>query len=115
MDLGRSQRALTNLLRAVAAAGRPIVMFIDDLQWAGRSPLEFIERIFSGEVTIPGVLLVGAYRSDQVDAVPPADHHGRALASDGGGPKHLTLSNLSVTELADLSRTCCAWVPPTGP
>lgn len=102
VDLGRSQRALTNLLRAVAAAGRPIVMFIDDLQWAGRSPLRFMERILSGEVTIPGVLLVGAYRSDQIDPYHPLPTMVARWRRDGGGPKHLTLSNLSVTELAAL-------------
>ena len=34
----RAQRAVVAVLRAVASRKRPLVMFLDDLQWAGRTP-----------------------------------------------------------------------------
>lgn len=101
-DLARSQRALTNVLRAVASPRRPVVMFVDDLQWAGRGPLKFIERIFEVEVSLTGVLLVGAYRSDGLDPDHPLTTLAARWQSEAAGPKRVTLSNLSPAELATM-------------
>jgi signal transduction histidine kinase len=57
----RAQRAGVEVLRAVASRERPVVMFVDDLQWAGRTPLGFVDMVLTDE-RIEGVLLVGAYR-----------------------------------------------------
>jgi predicted ATPase len=35
----RAQRAAVTVLRAIASHERPLVVFLDDLQWAGRTPL----------------------------------------------------------------------------
>ena len=35
----RAQRNAVELLRAIATPERPLVVFVDDLQWAGRTPL----------------------------------------------------------------------------
>ena len=66
----RAQRAGAAVLRAVASRKRPVVMFLDDLQWAGRTPLGFVDLVLSEE-PIEGLLLVGAYREDDVDAAHP--------------------------------------------
>ena len=42
-------------------AKRPVVLFLDDLQWAGRTPLGVVDLVLS-EDPIEGLLLVGAYR-----------------------------------------------------
>ncbi|WP_433833003.1 sensor histidine kinase [Actinoplanes sp. CA-015351] len=57
------------MLRAVAAH-HPTVLVVDDLQWASGAAL----RIFDAFVTagpIPGLLLVGIYRDEEVDAAHP--------------------------------------------
>src|SRR4051812_21691742 len=36
----RAQRAAVQVLRAVASPKRPVVVFVDDLQWGGRTPLD---------------------------------------------------------------------------
>src|ERR1700761_1728661 len=64
----RAPRAAVEVLRAVASRKRPVVLFVDDLQWAGRTPLGFADLLLSEEPA-EGLLLVGAYRD--VDASHP--------------------------------------------
>jgi diguanylate cyclase (GGDEF)-like protein len=66
----RAQRNAVAILRAVASRKRPVVFVIDDLQWAGRAPLGFIDMLLSDE-SIDGLLLVGAYREDEADEMHP--------------------------------------------
>jgi signal transduction histidine kinase len=66
----RAQRAGVAVLRAVASRKRPIVFFVDDLQWARPTPLGFIDLVFS-EKPIEGLLLVGTYREDDLNAALP--------------------------------------------
>ena len=41
----RAQRSSVDFLRAVASRERPVVFFVDDLQWAGRTPLGLFELV----------------------------------------------------------------------
>ena len=66
----RVQRNVVQILRAVASRRRPVVVFVDDLQWAGRTPLGVVDLLLS-EDPVEGLLLVGAYREDDVDATHP--------------------------------------------
>ena len=66
----RVPRAAAAALRAVASRERPVVVFVDDLQWAGRPPLGMVDLMLSEE-PVEGLLLVGAYREDDVDATHP--------------------------------------------
>jgi predicted ATPase/signal transduction histidine kinase len=67
---GRLQRAGAAVLRAVASRKRPVVVFLDDLQWAGGTPLGLVDLVLSEE-PVEGLLLVGAYREGNVDAAHP--------------------------------------------
>jgi signal transduction histidine kinase len=66
----RMQRATAAALGAVASRKRPMVVFLDDLQWAGRTPLGLVDLVLSEE-RVEGLLLVGAYREGDVDAAHP--------------------------------------------
>jgi signal transduction histidine kinase/predicted Ser/Thr protein kinase len=96
----RAQRAAVQLLRAVASRKRPLVFFVDDLQWAGRTPLGVVDLVLSEE-PVDGLLLVGAYREDDMDAAHP-------LAAplsrwrDQAGVQHLRLVNLSVPSVVPM-------------
>jgi hypothetical protein len=71
-----------------------VVFFVDDLQWAGRTPLGFVDLVLTEEPT-DGLLLVGAYREDDVDAAHPL----ATLLSrwrEQAGLEHLRLNNLPV-------------------
>ena len=87
-----AQRAAVAVLRAVASRKPPLVVFLDDLQWAGRTPPGFADLVLS-EKPVEGLLLVGVYRERDVDAahplaVPPARWRDQATV------RHLRVVNL---------------------
>ena len=65
----RTQRAVVEVLRAVASPDRPVVLFVDDLQWAATPPLGVVDLVLT-EAHVDGLLLVGAYREEGADASP---------------------------------------------
>jgi signal transduction histidine kinase len=93
----RVQWAAAAALRAVASRKRPVVMFLDDLQWAGRTPLGFVDLVLSEE-PVEGLLLVSAYRDGEVDAAHPL---AAQLSRWRNQPavRHLHLVNLRVPGL----------------
>ena len=92
----RAQRNAVEVLRAVASRKRPVVMMLDDLQWAGRNPLGFIDLVLSEE-PVEGLLLVGAYREDDVEGAHPL-----ARGRDRAGVRHVPLENLPVPSLVTM-------------
>ncbi|MRV70399.1 diguanylate cyclase [Duganella sp. FT92W] len=54
-------RALGALLRAVVSPERPLVLVLDDLQWAAPAQFALIDHLLT-DGTLRGLLLVGAYR-----------------------------------------------------
>ena len=103
----RLQQATVAGVRAVASGNRPVVVFVDDLQWAGRTPLGFVDLVLSGP-PMEGLLLVGAYRDSEMDAAPVlAGLLSRWL--DQAGVRQLQLGNLpesgSVVMVAEMLRT----------
>jgi predicted ATPase/class 3 adenylate cyclase len=60
---------LLQMLRVVSAK-RPLVIFLDDLQFADSGTLEFLNW-FSSSRDLPRMLLIGAYRSNEVDPAHP--------------------------------------------
>ncbi|GAA3072881.1 ATP-binding sensor histidine kinase [Pseudonocardia yunnanensis] len=96
----RAQRVGMQGLRAVASRKRPVVVFLDDLQWGGRTPLGFIDLVLTEE-PVDGLLLVGAYREADMDAAHPL----AALLPrwrDQTGVRQLRLDNLPVPSLATM-------------
>ncbi|RTM02020.1 MAG: GAF domain-containing protein, partial [Bradyrhizobiaceae bacterium] len=53
------------LLRMFAAAGRPLVLFIDDLQWLDSATIELIDRL-SADEDVSDLLLICAFRDDEI-------------------------------------------------
>jgi signal transduction histidine kinase len=94
---GRVAWAALAVFRAVASPQRPVVVFVDDLQWAGRTPLGFVDLVLNDQPA-DGLLLVGAYRDDDVD---PAHPLAALLPSwrEQPGVQHLRLENLPVAKL----------------
>ncbi len=63
----RTRRAVIELLRAVASPTRPLVLVLDDIQWAPAGALDVLDAIV-GDPVITGLMLVGIYRDGDVDA-----------------------------------------------
>ncbi len=97
----RLRAKLLTLIRAVASPERPLVLFLDDLQWADQPSLDFIAGLLE-EPAADGLLLIGAFRDNEVDAAHPLNRLLRHTMASGHRPTLLTLGNLAETHLADL-------------
>ena len=78
---------LVRLIRAIASPAHPLVLVLDDLQWADRPTLDFIGALMEEE-DIAGLLLVGLFRSNEIESAPAL----RRLMEKPPGAKHEALS-----------------------
>ncbi len=62
----RFQYVFMNFLFSIATEKHPLVLFIDDLQWIDQASLKLLKLIKS-EFNQPGLMVVGAYRENEVD------------------------------------------------
>src|SRR2546421_1942665 len=97
----RLRQASLDLLRAVASPDRPIVMVLDDLQWAGKAAIALIDAVQTDD-ELRGLLLVGAYRDQEVDATHPLTAVLSRWGRHGVAPPLLKLANLAASDLASL-------------
>jgi histidine kinase len=61
----RFQRMLAEFIKASAPAEHPLVLFIDDLQWADPSTTEFLVYLLSDH-TVEHLTVIGSYRDNEV-------------------------------------------------
>ncbi|MFY0564486.1 trifunctional serine/threonine-protein kinase/ATP-binding protein/sensor histidine kinase [Archangium lansingense] len=59
-----------SFIRSFAGPGHPLVMFLDDLQWADLSSLNLLGRLMI-DPDARYLLLIGAYRDNEVDSAHP--------------------------------------------
>ncbi len=97
----RMQRIGVDLLTTVASPKRPIVMLVDDVQWATRTTLGFLDMLIS-EGPPDGLLLVLAYRDDEVDATHPLAAMTARWRLHGVEPQRIELGNLPPASTAEL-------------
>ncbi len=64
------RRAFRELVRVFTRGGRPVVLFVDDLQWADPASLALVESILS-DASMRHLLVVGAFRGNEVDGSRP--------------------------------------------
>ena len=66
----RFEKTLQDFVSVFASLEHPLVLFLDDLQWADLPTLKFLETIVLNN-EIQHLLLIGAYRDNEVDALHP--------------------------------------------
>jgi predicted ATPase len=96
----------------MASPGRPVVVFMDDLQWAGRPALGFVDLLL-GEEPAAGLLLMAAYRDGGVDAAQPLAAP-LARWREMPGVRQLRLGNLPVAELGAMVAEMLQGTPATA-
>lgn len=62
----RFNQVLIDFFQTIALPEHPLVMFLDDLQWADASSLEFL-RLLLSHFDTKHLLIIGAYRNNEVD------------------------------------------------
>ncbi|MEM7347906.1 MAG: AAA family ATPase, partial [Chloroflexota bacterium] len=66
----RFQLVFQKFIALFAQESHPLVIFLDDLQWADVSSLQLWQRIAT-EADLTHLLLIGAYRNEEIDASHP--------------------------------------------
>ena len=69
----RFNRAFQQFLGVFAGRGQPLVLFLDDLQWADSATLNLLPLFLTNPETT-GLLVIGAYRDKEVSATHPLSH-----------------------------------------
>ena len=97
----RLQHAIGRLLHSVASPERPLFLFLDDLQWADLPTLELLGKLVGGPED-RGVLLVGSYRSNEIDANHPLHRTLSELAASDSPPERIALGPLGEDAVLEL-------------
>lgn len=94
---------LDRLLRA-CCMDEPLVLFLDDLQWADVATLKFLGRWRDERKGGAGLLLVGAFRSEEAPHDHPLRAMLRALDAAGTTVPHIELPPMRREDIAALLR-----------
>ncbi|MEJ2403661.1 MAG: diguanylate cyclase [Candidatus Thiodiazotropha sp.] len=110
----RMQIVLIKFLRVFAGEGHPVVLFLDDLQWSDAPTLDLLRRLVVSR-DLSHLLLIGAYRSNEVGAGHPL----RLLLEDMQIQKRvrqLSVGPLDRNSVAELvADTLCRSIDETRP
>jgi predicted ATPase/signal transduction histidine kinase len=87
-----------NFVRALATAAHPLVIFIDDWQWADLSSLELLKALLRSDA-ISHFLLIGAYRDSEVDRAHPWAVTVGYLVSTGVPVRTIVLDGLTPADV----------------
>ena len=58
------------LLKSIATKKKPLVLFLDDLQWADQASLRLLHLVLT-DATLKNVMFLGSYRENEVDSSHP--------------------------------------------
>ncbi|MEH2111497.1 trifunctional serine/threonine-protein kinase/ATP-binding protein/sensor histidine kinase [Nostoc sp.] len=83
-----------NFIKAICQAEHPLVLFVDDLQWADSASLKLLKIILSDR-NIQNLLIIGAYRDNEVDVTHPLAMSLDEIKNDGGIVSEINLKNLT--------------------
>jgi PAS domain S-box-containing protein len=89
---------LRNFLRAFARPEHPLVIFLDDLQWADAASLRLL-RTLGTAPDLQHLFLIGAYRDHEVDAAHPLRLMLDDMRKIGAIVHHLSLPSLTVSHV----------------
>ncbi|SEU16203.1 Predicted ATPase [Myxococcus fulvus] len=92
---------LQSFLRDLATAEEPLVLFLDDLQWADAATLELLSRL-STDSELHHLLVLGAWRPGEWGPTHPLERWRTALSAVGCSPLLLELGPLDLPALTTL-------------
>jgi PAS domain S-box-containing protein len=79
----------------------PLALFLDDLQWIDAATLDLLEDLLT-QADVQHLLLIGAYRDNEVDAAHPLMHKLESIKNEGGKVEKITLAPLAHEHLGQL-------------
>jgi PAS domain S-box-containing protein len=104
----RFQLVFRRFLGAFARPEHPLALFLDDLQWLDTATLELLERMVT-DPDVRHVLLIGAYRDNEVSSAHPLMRTLAAIRSDGAKVQEIVLAPLGLNDVERLvaEALCC--------
>ena len=100
-QLNRFNLAFSNFVHALAQPEHPVVVFVDDLQWADSASLELLKQLLSDDRP-QSLLFVGAYRDNEVDANHPLTATLKHIRTEQTAPVEISMTPLEAAHVAQL-------------
>jgi len=97
----RFQLVFRKLIGVFARPEHPLALFLDDLQWIDSATLDLLEDLLTRS-DLRHLLLIGAYRDNEVTAAHPLMQKLSAVKSAGGKVEEITLGPLAREDLGQL-------------
>jgi PAS domain S-box-containing protein len=97
----RFQMVFRRFLGVFARPEHPLALFLDDLQWLDAATLELLERL-AVDPDVRHVLLVGAYRDNEVGPSHPLTRTLAQIRSAGGSIHEIVLAPLAPDDVEQL-------------
>lgn len=98
---GRFQLVLRRFIEVFARADHPLALFLDDLQWLDTATLDLLEDLLLRS-DLQHLLLIGAYRDNEVHATHPLVRKLEAMRAGGAKLHDIVLAPLTRDDLAAL-------------
>ena len=95
------QSVLRRFIAVFARPEHPLVLFLDDLQWLDAATLDLLEDILT-QREIRHLLLIGAYRDNEVDVAHPLVRRLDAMRRAGAAIQDVVLTPLTNDDLGQL-------------
>ncbi|PSN77567.1 serine/threonine protein kinase, partial [filamentous cyanobacterium CCP4] len=97
----RFNRVFQQFIRVFSQPEHPLVIFLDDLQWADLPSLKLIERLVTHSENAY-LLLLGAYRDNEVSLTHPLMHTLEQIQAAGAIARKLVLQPLDLPQVSQL-------------
>jgi len=99
-NMNRFNYVFENFITTFASEEHPLVVFLDDLQWADSASLKLIELFIT--VKAEYLYLIGAYRDNEVDAAHPLMMTIEEIRKNGAVVEHLNLQPIKQSHVNQL-------------
>ena len=90
-------------IAALARPEQPLVLFLDDLQWASVASIRLFQSWVSG-MQVDGLLIIGAYRDNEVDATHPLRSVLVEIRESGATMREINLEPLDIESVNHIIR-----------
>lgn len=91
---GRFQLVFRRFIGVFARPEHPLALFLDDLQWLDAATLDLMEDLLT-QTDLQNLLLIGAYRDNEVHASHPLTRKLEAIRQAGASLQNIVLAPLS--------------------
>ena len=97
----RFQLVFRRFIRVFARPEHPLALFLDDLQWLDAATLDLLEDLLT-RPDVQHLLLIGAYRDNEVDPTHPLMRKLEAMGQAGAVLQNIVLAPLTLEDLGQL-------------